>query len=71
MKYSRAYPPETSNNYITMTLVGQWQDLAAYYRGSDGNYWAFQRSWVNQGKFIRNTRGETLGGQDINSLPAL
>lgn len=69
--YSRDWARRSSYRGIDMELVGTWQDLAAYYRGSDGNYWKYQSRWVNMGPRIRNTRGETLDGKDIETLPDL
>jgi hypothetical protein len=62
---------------VEMTLVGFWIDLAAYYRGSDGNYWSFGTgagyggNWCNLGKRIRNRRGVTLDGGQLETLPDL
>lgn len=42
----------TEHNGINLTLAGQWQDLAAYYRGDDGSAWTFStctNSWSNEG----------------------
>lgn len=41
------------HNGMRLTLVGQWQDLAAYYRGDDGNAWKYQNgSFVNCGPYL-------------------
>lgn len=56
---------------VQMTLVGQWQDLAYYYQGSDGNYWSKQSTFVCLGPKIRNTRGKTINGDSLESLPDL
>ncbi len=43
---------ETEHNGIKMVLIGHWCDLAAYYKGSDGNAWCYHtsgRSWTNEG----------------------
>lgn len=69
--YTKDWAKKTNYRGINMELVGSWQDLAAYYRGSDGNYWKYQRSFVNMGPKIRNTRGKTLDGKDIETLPDL
>lgn len=51
---------ETEYKNIKMTLIGEWIDLAYYYRGSDGNAWSFSRCtnrWSNMGEiesFILN-----------------
>lgn len=29
---------------ITLRLIGEWADMAAYYEGSDGNAWSFSAS---------------------------
>lgn len=63
------YAPTTDHRGITMTLVGYWIDLAAYYRGSDGNYWSFGTgagyggNWCNRGKRLRNLRGVALASE--------
>lgn len=39
---------------INLTLVGQWQDLAAYYRGDNGSAWIYNhctRGWTNAGTY--------------------
>lgn len=39
---------------IKLTLAGQWQDLAAYYRGDDGSAWIYSactRGWSNAGSY--------------------
>lgn len=44
----------TEHNGINMTLVGQWQDLAAYYRGDNGSAWIYNhctRGWSNAGSY--------------------
>jgi len=71
--YSRDWASTASYRGIDMRLVGTWQDLTAYYEGSDGNYWAVNTSskWREEGPRIRNRRGKTLDGKPINSLPAL
>lgn len=43
------YAKESEHAGINMTLIGYWIDLAAYYSGSDGNAWAWQSGWSNQG----------------------
>lgn len=45
----RSYSRQTEHRGISMTLIGVWSDLAAYYSGSDGNVWAFQMHWANLG----------------------
>ena len=45
---------------IKMYRVGGWLDLAVYYKGSDGNIWAYSlctRSWSNEGEG-KGLRGE-------------
>jgi len=62
----------TSHNGIEMTLVGTWVELAAYYRGSDGNYWRYSnRRFVNCGPHLGNCRGLTLDNKPINTLERL
>lgn len=39
---------------VHMTLVGQWRDMAAYYRGDDGSAWTFNLCtgrWSNSGSY--------------------
>jgi hypothetical protein len=47
--YLERYSKATEHDGISMTLIGYWIDLAAYYAGSDGNAWAFQMRWANCG----------------------
>jgi hypothetical protein len=47
--YASRYSRITEHQGITMTLIGYWIDLAAYYRGSDNNAWAYQSRWTNCG----------------------
>ena len=56
-----------------MTKVGSWLDLITYWEGDDGNYWKVTRSGAcsNLGRKIRNTRGLTLDGAQIETLPEL
>jgi len=62
----------TSHNGIQLTLVGTWQELAAYYEGDDGNYWVYAgRGFSNCGPQIRNARGTALDGRKITELPNL
>lgn len=68
MTYTKQFAKETDHAGIRMTLIGQWQDLAAYYAGSDGNAWMWHdctHHWVNQGElaefksvFPKRYRGE-------------
>ena len=49
---SLRYAIETDRHGITMRLIGEWLDLAAYYEGSDGNAWSFNActgGWSNCG----------------------
>ena len=52
---------------VHLTLVGQWQDIAAYYRGDDGNAWIYNhctRGWSNGGdyaEFVRTFTGRRRG----------
>jgi len=71
MSYNKQYATFTEYKGIKMELVGQWIDLAAYYKGSDGNYWAYQSKFVNQGPSIGNKRGKTIKGEAITTLPKL
>jgi hypothetical protein len=74
-------PIEPQTNWfgnIKMEQVGEWNltpggyyPLARYWKGSDGNYWVSQDQWRCIGKKIRNMRGTTLTGEDIDSLPEL
>ena len=48
-RHRERYAKETDFNGIEMRLIGHWVDLAAYYRGSDGNAWAWQSGWSNRG----------------------
>lgn len=43
------YAKDTEWHGIKLRLIGGWSDLAAYYAGSDGNAWALQSGFVNQG----------------------
>lgn len=48
------FATDTEYNGIQMTLAGQWQDMAAYYRGDDGSAWTYNqctRSWSNCGDY--------------------
>ena len=65
------YAKQTTHNGIKMTLVGYWQDLAAYYKGSDGNYWSYQSGFASCGPRIRNKRGITMAGEAITSVADL
>ena len=49
LHWSNRYAKQTNFNGIKMTLIGGWNDLAAYYAGSDGNAWSHQMGWSNQG----------------------
>jgi len=49
---SLRYAVETECHGITMRLIGEWIDLAAYYSGSDGNAWTYSATtggWSNGG----------------------
>lgn len=72
VSHQKAWDAKTTQKGIKMEIVGTWQDLWAFYRGSDGNYWATNgRTWSNHGKKFKNTRGETLKGKPITTLPVL
>lgn len=46
------YSPTFNKDGIKMKFIGNWQDLVAYYEGSDGNAWAYHKSggsWSNKG----------------------
>jgi hypothetical protein len=52
----RTYAKEVEHSGIKMKLVGCWDDLAAYYSGSDGNAWCWSactNSWANDGPIER------------------
>lgn len=54
MTYTKQFAQETESRGIRMTLVGQWADLVAYYRGTDGNAWSWSGctgSWSNEGEY--------------------
>lgn len=66
MKYHREYSNTTHHDEIAMILIGQWQDLAAYYEGSDGNAWSYQSGWSNQGNieaFLRRVTFRKIRGE--------
>ena len=75
MPITYKFSETTTHNGINMQLIGQWIDLAAYYRGSDGNAWLFHNSghsWVNEGdcaEFIANfkqrRRGKLLASVEL------
>lgn len=72
--FQRLWSVETkTSNGIKVTLVGFWQDIGAYYRGADGNYWYTtpQGRWTNRGDNISGMRGKTLDGKALNTLPTL
>ena len=37
-RFAKTY--ETAKG-VKLKLIGEWQDLAAYYEGEDGNAWSF------------------------------
>lgn len=58
---------------VNLIAVGSWLDLAGYYRGDDGNYWAFHmnaKRFVNCGSKL-TARGKTLKGEPLATLPDL
>lgn len=65
MTYTKDFAKQTSHAGIDMVLIGQWQDLAAYYAGSDGNAWCWQGRWSNEGPLpeFRATFNQRRRGQ--------
>lgn len=59
---------ETEHWGIKMTMIGYWQDLQAYYAGSDGNVYSFSNgagyggNWSNCGP-IDEFRSALLSGK--------
>lgn len=54
-----------------MTLIGYWIDLAAYYRGSDGNAWSYQSRWTNCGpvaEFCARLRAGQVRGKLLQEV---
>ncbi len=48
------FAQETEYDGKRMTLVGQWADLAAYYRADDGGAWCYNHCvgrWANCGSY--------------------
>lgn len=65
LDYRTRYAPLTRNGDIHMSLIGHWIDLAAYYRGSDGNAWSYQSGWTNCGpceQFVERVRAGKVRG---------
>ena len=49
-----------------MVRIGGWSDLAAYYADTEGNAWAFQGGWTNQGPvdpFMERVRTGRIRGE--------
>ena len=70
MKWSNMFAKQTSAMGIDMTLIGGWSDLAGYYSGSDGNAWAYQSGWSNQGpvnQFIERLQAGRIRGELIQN----
>ncbi len=42
-RHTGVFASKSSHKGAALTLIGQWQDIVAYYAGSDGNVWAYQR----------------------------
>jgi len=70
--YARRYSRTSEYSGIRMTLIGYWIDLAAYYRGSDGNAWSFGSAgsygsrWTNCGpveEFCARLRAGKIRGK--------
>jgi hypothetical protein len=64
--YASRYSRTSEHAGITMTLIGYWIDLAAYYRGSDGNAWSWQGRWSNCGpvaEFCARLRAGRIRGK--------
>lgn len=67
---SGRYSLESEHRGIRMKLIGEWIDMAAYYEGSDGNAWAYQKlggpgnGWTNEGDIstFRATFGKRRRG---------
>ena len=67
-RYREVFVEETTHMGIHLKQIGGWQDITAYYAGSDGNAWsAGKYGFINQGDLatfrkIFNTRfrGELL-----------
>lgn len=69
---------ETEHAGRRMVLVGQWQDLAAYYQADDGTAWSFSActgGWSNCGDYsefvarfaLGRYRGELIEGKAVAS----
>lgn len=72
--YASRYARTSEHMGITMTLIGYWIDLAAYYRGSDGNAWAYQSRWSNCGpveEFCTRLRAGQIRGKLLEQGVAL
>lgn len=66
MKWDNMFAKQTSAMGIDMELIGGWADLAGYYKGSDGNAWAYQSGWTNQGpiaEFITRLQAGNIRGE--------
>jgi len=57
MKWPQKMTINTSKDSFPGALVATWNDIAAYYRASDGVVWCFNvtRSWVNCGPLTAET----------------
>lgn len=65
-KYNSYYSKSVDIYNVPATLVGHWNDLAAYYKTSNGEYYCWQgRSFVNCGNELKNVRGWWLDGNKI------
>lgn len=65
-RYANRYARTSEHRNIRMTLIGYWIDLAAYYRGSDGNAWSYQSGWTNCGpvdEFCSRVRAGRIRGK--------
>jgi hypothetical protein len=70
-------PYSTNPNGEDCQLVGEWKPdgchhaLALYYRGQS-SYWAVQGGrWTNRGPLLLKSRGTTMDGQPLSSLPEI
>ena len=70
--YAARYARTSEHHGIRMELIGYWIDLAAYYRGSDGNAWSYQSRWTNCGpvdEFCARVRAGRIRGKLLADGP--
>lgn len=68
-KYTRLYATESWHDGHKLTLVGQWGDLAAYYRDDLGRDWAWQGRFVRQ-DFHHNGQQTVRSDEPLPMNPA-